>query len=219
MGQNILIVSHPMDGTNMNFAVDFAIVSCSTCISGDVVCGPCKDFARERYKLRFPHSSLVGSFFVFPDRGEEEKHVESFGTYSLQAKVFGICSQLGYICEIAANPINCFHDRTDDDIVEYELTFTEEERAQSDMEIVASAAKTRSLIGRWPLDHYAIQRWLFHATNDPVHPEYQLIAHTITCLYHEDIFEILEEGPMVRNDSTLACLRSVVDLFYSSDLC
>lgn len=100
MDQNILIVSHSMDGTNMTFAVDLVMVSCSTCISGDVVCDPCKLFARERYKLRLPHSLLVGSFLFSPIVGKRR------GTWRVSGQSIRNLFQVGF--EIAAMTPNPF---------------------------------------------------------------------------------------------------------------
>lgn len=191
--------------------------NCATCFSDTVVCRSCADLALKRYNIRYPKVS-VASFFVFPDRSQEERHLETFGRFSLPGYVFGLCAQLGYICGIAAHETNCFHDRSDDEIVEYEFDFSEEERVRSDLKILSSAEEQRSVIGRWPLDHYRIQRWLYAVTENPTHPEYEVVAQAIIRLYHEDVLEILDDGPFVRHASTMPCLCFLIDMYFATDL-
>jgi hypothetical protein len=160
--------------------------------------------------------SISGEVFGFPDRSQEEKHLETFGRFSLPG-LWLDCAQLGYICGIAAHETNYCHDRSDDEIVEYEFDFSEE-RVRSDLKILSSAEEKRSVIGRWPLDHYRIQRWLYTVTEHPTHPEYEGVAQAIIRLYHEVVLELLDDGPFVRHASTMPCLCFLIDMYFATDL-
>lgn len=66
--------------------------------------------------------------FLFSSIGDEATHLEQFGTYTLSAKVFGVCAQLEYLSWIGAHPENFVHLRLDDEIVEYELLLSEKKK-------------------------------------------------------------------------------------------
>lgn len=189
---------------------------CCSCVA-EVICNDCKQYALTRYKRRFPRTEAI-SFFVFPSLKEEVEHFNRYGTYSLSAKVFGICAQLGHLCNISAHPRNCFHDRSVDEIIEYEILFGPEERTYRDLEIVHLSEERRELLGCWPLNHYQIQRWLYHSTEDRTNDFFEDISSVVMTLYREDIVEILEEGPQIQLRSTYDCLRSLVELFHSHHL-
>lgn len=49
----------------------------------------------------------------------------------------------------------------------------------------------------------------------PSGPTFKRIAWILGTLYKENIFDLLDEGPDVRDDATLDCVREVLHVFFA----
>lgn len=156
---------------------------------------------------------------MFPTMSAEIEHFETFGTYSFPAKIFGISCQLGHLCGKTAHPINCFSTRSMDEIVEYELEMTDEERFQSDLELAGDAEDRREVIGFLPVNHYRVQRWLHDLAENRSDPCRISVEEVVTALYYEDVVEIAEEGPDIQLRSTYDCIKALLKIFFLHHHC
>lgn len=135
------------------------------CVGSEFICNTCKSTALTRYIERFPRIDF-STYFVFPSSAAEQDHIERYGSFSLEGKVFGFCFQLGYLLGRLSHPTQCDHTRTDDDLFEYELFSSERQKAANDFLLAKEAAAMRQRIGYWPVDPVEVQRWMYQVGPD-----------------------------------------------------
>lgn len=119
------------------------------------------------------------NFFVIPSRKKVQLDSQRNGSFSMASKVFGICFQLGYLSGRAAHPTQHWYTRTEEEIIEYELFFSQEERDASDFALRSAAEQSRLRLGHWPIDHVAVQLWMYSVMETPDCEAYRCVALTL----------------------------------------
>ena len=90
-----------------------------------------------------------------------------------------------------------------------------EEKVNCDMNLAKKACDRREQFGYLPIDSQYFQRWIHSVLEAPVYQTYKSMAVIIGRFYKEDVFDIMDGGPYIQIESSMECLRMLLDMYYA----